>query len=95
MQDKKPRWQCCGTRRFSRRVCQKINEFSPNKTLYLFDTFEGFDERDLKSETDDVKENGIGHLKDTSIEIIMNKMLYPKNVIIKKGVVSRKCSGIR
>ncbi|EGS2270183.1 methyltransferase [Campylobacter coli] len=79
---------------FQGEFAKKINEFFPNKTLYLFDTFEGFDERDLKSETNDVKENGIGHLNDTSIEIVMNKMLYPKNVIIKKGWFPESAVGL-
>ncbi|EAH4913677.1 TylF/MycF/NovP-related O-methyltransferase [Campylobacter coli] len=79
---------------FQGEFAKKINEFFPNRTLYLFDTFEGFDERDLKSETNDVKENGIGHLNDTSIEIVMNKMLYPKNVIIKKGWFPESAVGL-
>ncbi|KAB0573851.1 methyltransferase [Helicobacter pullorum NCTC 12824] len=79
---------------FQGEFAKKINEFFPNRTLYLFDTFEGFDERDLKSETNDVKENGIGHLNDTSIEIVMNKMLYPKNVVIKKGWFPESAAGL-
>ena len=79
---------------FQGEFAKKINEFFPNKTLYLFDTFEGFDERDLRSETNDVKENGIGHLNDTSIEIVMSKMLYPKNVIIKKGWFPESAVGL-
>lgn len=70
---------------FQGEFAKKINEFFPNKILYLFDTFEGFDDRDLENEVSDVKENGVGHFNNTSIEIVMNKMPYPKNVIIKKG----------
>lgn len=32
-----------------------INKYMPNKKLYLFDTFEGFDERDFDSESEEVK----------------------------------------
>ena len=63
-----------------------INKFFPNKKLYLFDTFEGFDERDVAIE----KEKGFSvatsaELNMTSVEFVMQKMTYPQNIIIKKG----------
>lgn len=93
MQDKKPRWQCCGTRRFSRRVCQKINEFFPNKTLYLFDTFEGFDERDLIKEDKETQKLGT-HLTNTSVQLVIDKMPHPSNVVIKKGWFPESAVGL-
>ena len=57
-----------------------FNRYFPDKKLYLFDTFSGFDEeRDLVSEND--KKN----FKDTSIDIVMEKMKSHENCIIKKG----------
>ncbi|MCH5249317.1 MAG: hypothetical protein J1E98_05275 [Lachnospiraceae bacterium] len=53
-----------------------INEYFPNRSLHLFDTFEGFDERDI------VKEKGfsnamVGEYGNTSIQMVMDKMSYP------------------
>lgn len=60
--------------------------------MYLFDTFNGFDERDVEVENTigeqsfvDSSFNKVGHLADTTVQLVMDKMLYPKNVVIKKG----------
>ena len=37
---------------FRGEFASKINKCFPNSKLYLFDTFEGFDERDVKIELD-------------------------------------------
>jgi O-methyltransferase len=63
-----------------------INFFFPNRKFYLFDTFEGFDQKDI-----DIDRKGkystanIGDFSDTSIDVVMQKMLHPENCIIKKG----------
>lgn len=62
-----------------------LNRYFPTKKLYLFDTFEGFDERDkgieLKNDFSTTKQN----FSETSIEEVMSKMEHPDKVIIKKG----------
>lgn len=63
-----------------------INEFLPDKHLYLFDTFEGFTERDIMID----KERGYtykdsGLFANTSVEIVLQKMTNRNNVIVKKG----------
>jgi hypothetical protein len=65
-----------------------INKYFPNKKCYLIDTFEGFAETDMKQEKDTgkIKEEGY-YLKNTSVELVMSKMPYKENVIIKKGLV--------
>ncbi|MDR0936419.1 MAG: hypothetical protein LBM98_07070 [Oscillospiraceae bacterium] len=67
---------------------KKINEHFPDRTLYLFDTFEGFDARDTELE----KAKGFsafdaGHLKlDTATEEAVRKTLpHPEKAIIRKG----------
>ncbi len=65
-----------------------INERFPEKELYLFDTFEGFDERDLTAE----KEFGVAEIpqsqplealcnlvKETSAEYVLAHMPHPEN----------------
>lgn len=63
-----------------------LNELFPERRLHLFDTFEGFDERDIETE----KQNrfsvaGERQFEDTSVEIVKNKMVVPDNVVFHKG----------
>lgn len=62
-----------------------INIFFPEKKLYLIDTFDGFDERDTQV---DLKESYISGVQDwsgTEIQMVLDKMRYKNNCIIKKG----------
>ena len=79
---------------FQGEFAKKINTYFPHNTLFLFDTFEGFDKRDLDSESSMVKEFGEGHLGDTSIELVLSKMFYPNNVVIKKGYFPQTAAGL-
>ena len=66
-----------------------------DRKLYLFDTFEGFDQRDIvfekRNQYSDAK---AGYLDITSEMIVLNKMLYPNNCIIKRGYFSESAKGI-
>lgn len=73
----------------------KINKCFPDSKLYLFDTFEGFDDRDIEIE----KENRFsapesGNFSNTSIELVMSKMEHPDNVEIHKGYFPETASGV-
>ncbi len=64
----------------------KINEAFPEKTFYLFDTFEGFD----KSEEFFDKKNNfhVDHHYDfskTNVDLVLKKMPFKEKCIIKKG----------
>lgn len=66
-----------------------INRCLPNKTFYLFDTFEGFGYEEGLVEFQKghcSKEFAIDSHKDTSIELVLNKMLFPDKCVIKKGL---------
>ena len=70
-----------------------INQYFPDRKLFLFDTFVGFDMRDI------VKEKPFSNAKsgdynNTSIELVMEKMLYPQNCIISKGYFPQTAEGI-
>lgn len=78
---------------FQGEFAKKINEFFPNKTLYLFDTFEGFDGRDLAKEDKETQKLGT-YFSDTSVQLVVDKMPYPKNVIIKKGWFPESAAGL-
>lgn len=62
-----------------------INLLFPDRQLYLFDTFAGFDSRDM--EADRVKNIALTEFdfSDTSERIVLEKMPYPNRCIIKKG----------
>ena len=63
-----------------------INSSFPDRILYLFDTFEGFDQRDVMfEEKNGYSDARAGHLSITSETLVLDKMKYPKNCVIKKG----------
>jgi len=63
-----------------------INKVFYDRKLYLFDTFEGFNETDINIEKDmSFSASEIVDFKNTSVEIVLSKMQYPDNCIIKKG----------
>lgn len=57
-----------------------FNRYFPEKKLYLFDTFEGFD-----TERDKVNDCDKNLFKDTSVEFVLQKMTTPEQCIVKKG----------
>jgi len=74
-----------------------INILFPDRTLYLFDTFEGFSETDIEKE----KEIGTKRIFEcsynysgTSIELVMNKMKLPEKCVIRKGFFPETTKGI-
>lgn len=72
-----------------------INEFFPDRKLYLFDTFEGFDERDiLYEEKNKFSDARARHLHLTSETLVLNRMRYPEMCIIKKGYFPESANGI-
>ncbi len=72
-----------------------INRNFPDRKLYLFDTFEGFDERDIVfEERNQYSDAKAGHLNITSEALVLNKMLYPENCIIKKGYFPETAKGM-
>ncbi len=62
-----------------------MNELFPDRKLYLFDTFEGFDARDIMIEKGKSFSDASQDFSNTSIEEVIRKMKYKENVIIKKG----------
>lgn len=57
-----------------------LNCYMPERNLYLFDTFEGFN-----SDRDVVASGDIRNFKDTSEKLVMSKMEHPKKCIVRKG----------
>ena len=64
---------------------KNINKAFPDRKFYLFDTFEGFDERDLKTEIKENYSSGKAIFSNTSENLVLSLMKYKENCIIKKG----------
>lgn len=63
-----------------------LSKLFNNRKLYLFDTFEGFSEKDIESE----QKHGYskaqkGYFGNTNIDIVMKKINKNQKVIVKKG----------
>ena len=74
---------------------KEINRCFPNNKLFLFDTFEGFDERDTRKE----HEKGFSifeksHLNITSAEAVLEKMPNSNMVEIRKGYFPETAEGL-
>ena len=53
---------------------------------HLFDTFAGFDAKDLSVEAENnYSEELEGHFKETSVELVISRMPHPKRCIVHKG----------
>ena len=80
---------------FQGEYAHEINKLFPSHKLYLFDTFEGFDIRDVEFE---IKNNysttNVGNLNITSEEMVLKKMLHPEMCIIRKGYFPDTAKGI-
>lgn len=72
-----------------------INEVFPDRKFYLFDTFKGFDEKDMKYELkNNLLLNEVGKLTNTSAEFVLGRMGHPRNCIIKQGYFPETTEGL-
>lgn len=80
---------------FQGMFAREINRLFAGRKLYLFDTFEGFDGKDVDVE----KENGFsdakeGYYYETSVEDVLRRMPYRENVVIRKGRFPETLEGL-
>lgn len=71
-----------------------INRVFPNRILYLFDTFSGFDNRDIDFEKNNFYSSGNQNFSDTSENYVMSKMKYKDKCMIKKGYFPESAQGV-
>ncbi|MDR2407733.1 MAG: TylF/MycF family methyltransferase [Bacteroidales bacterium] len=75
-----------------------INKKFKSKTLYLFDTFESFDKKEYKKDSDSYKQTDLLFTADffssTNVDLVLKNMYYPKNCIIKKGYFPDTAKGL-
>lgn len=73
-----------------------INYFFSDRQLYLFDTFDGLDQRDL-SEDKSLGYDTTKYRRDfanTSVDLVMSKMFHKQNIIIRKGWFPKSADGL-
>lgn len=72
-----------------------INEFFYDRKLYLFDTFSGFETKDIAKERQDgLSKENISHFSNTSINLVLSKMPIAQNCIIKQGWFPQSAVGV-
>jgi len=71
-----------------------INKAFSDRKLYLFDTFEGFDQLDVKIELKNKYSTGEQDFSDTNVELVLAKMENKNNCIIKKGFFPETAGGV-
>lgn len=75
---------------------KNINHYFPDRQLYLFDTFEGFDAKDVQFDNDMFGNRPFvraGHLGNTSVDLVMSKMEHPQKCTIVKGCFPDSIAG--
>jgi O-methyltransferase len=71
-----------------------INQYFPDRILYLFDTFEGFDTRDVEKEKQKSFSSGEQDFTDTSVEAVLKLMPAPQQCRPVKGFFPESAKGI-
>jgi O-methyltransferase len=80
---------------FRGEFARHINTAFPDRKLYLFDTFEGFNDADVKVEERNKYTQKLDNFSNTTIDLVLNKMKYRDQVIIKKGYFPETTKGIK
>lgn len=81
---------------FRGEFAQYINRAFPEETLYLFDTFEGFCDREAQAELErgNCTKGFIDMHRETSIEDVLAKMCNPEKVVVKQGLFPGSLNGL-
>lgn len=71
-----------------------INQYFPERKLYLFDTFEGFDKADIAVEKNNNFSTGNQDFTNTSVDKVLGLMPHPNQCIIRKGFFPSTAEGL-
>lgn len=71
-----------------------INEFFPDRKLFLFDTFNGFADKDIIKEVENGYSSGKEDFSDTNVETVLKRMVNPQICVIKKGWFPQTTEGM-
>lgn len=75
-------------------TARHINYLFPDRKLYLFDTFAGFDKEDQFIDDSNSRYNLKIDYSDTTEKIVIGKMRFPQNCIVKKGWFPESASDV-
>jgi len=69
---------------------ERINREFPDRALLLYDTFEGFDRKQLNNDIHnklvDTNNQYFSTFNDTNINYVINRMQFKDNILIRKGI---------
>ena len=71
-----------------------LNRIFPDRTLFLFDTFEGFTDEDMKVEKDNKLGTQHQDFANTSVELVLSKMEHRDKCVVKKGWFPESLEGL-
>jgi len=71
-----------------------INGYFPDRKFYLFDTFEGFDDKDVQTERSANFSTGDQDFSDTSVKQVLGIMPHPDKCQVVKGFFPQSAAGI-
>ncbi|WP_118949888.1 TylF/MycF/NovP-related O-methyltransferase [Taibaiella helva] len=80
---------------FKGKFARYLNAYFPDRALYLFDTFEGFDNRDKKKELGESYSTANQDFSETSVQQVLAIMPHPGKCIIKKGYFPETADDVR
>ena len=76
-------------------TARKMNALFPDRPLYLFDTFAGFDPRDVEKENaQGFSRAKAGDFSDTSPEAVLSRLPFPEQAIIRQGYFPETAEGL-
>jgi O-methyltransferase len=64
---------------------KNIHSVFPDRSLYLFDTFQGFSQQDREVDRGGGFSSAAEDFSDTSVNLVLEKMAHPEKVIIRAG----------
>ena len=70
----------------------ELNRLFPDPSFYLFDTFSGFDERDVSVEQH--SQAKAGDFQDTSVELVLDRLPHPEMAIVRQGYFPATAQGL-
>ena len=73
---------------------KRLNELFADRTLYLFDTFAGFDHADVATEKSSGFSTGEQNFANTSVELVLSKMPYRQQCVVKQGFFPATAAGL-
>ena len=72
-----------------------LNRLFADRTLYLFDTFQGFSQNDLADGTEGKHSQAeAGDFQDTNLELVLSRLPYPEKAVVRKGYFPETAEGL-